>query len=121
MTRVVPSGKRDTRITMRRRLDVVDDEGAPDLTAVGAGVEVWASRADILPGPGFGELLRANQISARGDVTWVIAFRDEWDPARVDVPKVFHVEHEGRVYDITHVAVIGRRNQLSLTTLAKTG
>jgi hypothetical protein len=123
MSKRMPTGRRDRQITVRRRdVNAVDAEGTPDPRAVTSeAYQVFASRVDILPGPGFWELLRANQFTARGDVKWFLPFRDEWDPDRVDVPKEFVIEYGTRTYDITHAEVIGRKDQVALTTLAKMG
>jgi hypothetical protein len=37
------------------------------------------------------------------------------------VPKEFVIEYGTRTYDITHAEVIGRKDQVALTTLAKMG
>lgn len=111
------AGRRDRWITIEERTpsDAVDEAGGP--------IEVWTPLVSM---PAFKkdidarELFKAEQMASSFDTEWNIGYRADMDPELLDVPTLRRVIHQGRQHDIVSAKHIGRREEITLLTLAST-
>lgn len=103
---LVPAGRRDRRITIRRKTLTRD--------AIGGVVEtwdnlcvVWAQKMDV----SGREFIAAGQVNP--EIT--TRFRIRW---RNDITKAMRVLYDGVDYDIVHIAEMGRRQFLEMIATA---
>ena len=109
------AGAMDREVTIQQLTDTAGSSGYP--------VESWTSLTpaewmEKLATTGS-ERFRAAQLSAPIDTRWRMYWREDMDPDAVDVPKMFRLLHQGRIYDITSATEVGRREGIELTTLAR--
>ncbi len=100
------AGKLDRRITIQSRVETQDNSGYPSQTT-SVLATVWA-RVETLRGrePFQGEQFNAQQITV-----FTIRYRSDVEPT-------MQIAFEGEAYDIQSVSEIGRREGLSISTLA---
>jgi SPP1 family predicted phage head-tail adaptor len=97
---VVRAGLLDRRVTLERRVEVIDPSGQAVLHFVPVAT-VWA-RVEPLGGrEGFGQ----EQWVATGDLRFTVRWRD-------DVTPLHRVTYAGVPYDVVSVAEDGRREAL---------
>lgn len=77
----------------------------------------WMSRDDMAAAEQFA----SDQKSAFGMTEWHMAYREDMDPERVDVPAVRRLVYAGRTYDIQKASPMGWHQDISLITLARVG
>ena len=111
------SGRRDRLVQLVPIVDGEDTSGFPTESDGTPEIEVWASKEDM----GGRERIAMAQESAPFDSRFILPFSDAYNPNRIDVPKVFALDCEGRRYDIVAAAEIGRREGVELITLARMG
>lgn len=97
---VVRAGLLDRRVTLERRVEVVDPSGQPVVTWVPLAT-VWA-RVEPLGGR---ENFGAQQFVATGDLRFTVRWRS-------DVTPLHRVIYGGVPYDVVSVAEEGRREGL---------
>lgn len=110
------SGRRDRRITLIAQTQGVGASNFPIVTD-GTSFDLYASKEDV---SGL-ERLSADQMSASFTTRWEVPYTSAIDPELVDVPKGFVLEYQGRRHDITSASMIGRKEGVELTTLARQG
>ena len=94
------AGLLDRRVTLQRRVEVVDASGQAILNFVPVAT-VWARVEPIEGKEGFGQ----QQWVATGDLRFTIRWRD-------DVTPLHQVTYGGIPYDVVSVAEDGRREAL---------
>lgn len=113
------AGARDRWVTIQARAD--DDATGGS----GFPTEAWVdlatvamSREDV----DAAEVVRASQTLATLTTRWVMPYRADCDPERIDVPKLRRLLYLGRVYDIVSATPVGRHRGIEIVTeaLAKT-
>lgn len=107
---MLKAGKLDRRITLQRHLTTRDDFNNPVETWFDL-CTVWASFEPVSDGERFRAGERASEISARFQIRYSSQVKDVTPKDRL----VFG----GRVYSITHVKEIGRREGLELTAVGR--
>lgn len=106
------AGRRERYVRIER---VVDPEAQfPQWETLGF---EWMARADL----SAGERFRDDQESAWADTRWVLPYRADMDPERVDVVAYRRLVYEGRTYEIRTAEPSGWKRELELTTLARVG
>ena len=113
------SGQRDCLVTIE---GCVDAQGARS----GYPTETWAdlppavamAKKSELRSDRSAEHMAGDQLSARLYTTWLMPYRDDMDPDRVDVPKLRRLCYLGRTYDIMHGTHESRGVEIRLTTIA---
>lgn len=102
---VVDAGKLDRRIGLEQRTITRNEYGEPieGWTLV---IEVWAEKRELIGR----EAVIARSVEFVGDTQWRIRWRADVEPAS------WRIAHEGKVYPITSVAEIGRRDGLEIVT-----
>lgn len=83
--------------------------------AIGEPIQSWAAFATVWAkvGPVRGrERFTADQVAAEADTT----FRIRW---LAGVTEKMRVSYDGRLYDITYIAELGRRDGLDLQTVMR--
>lgn len=65
------------------------------------------------------EQLKAQHMTAPITTVWEMGYRADMDPDLLDVPKTRRLVYASRTYDIRSAIVIGERDAIELTTLAK--
>ena len=109
------AGDQDRRVLIEQLTETEGTSGFP--------VETWTPLVTVSmkrKDRRSGEAFRSGQLSASFDTEWTTPFRDDLDPARINVPKTRRLVDRGRVHDITAAIEIGRREGLTLLTLAST-
>lgn len=113
------SGQRDCQVTIE---GCVDAQGArsgyPTETWRPIYPDVWMSKKAELRSDRSAERIEADQVTARLYTTWLMPYRADMDPDRVDVPKLRRLVYLGRTYDIIHGNNEKRGVEIRLTTLA---
>jgi hypothetical protein len=111
------AGKRD-RLVRIEKFTAADTGDANS----GEPVETWSTLVPQMPAARIGvsgwERFKENQVSARFDDAWEMNYRADMDPDLVDLPKRRQLVYEGRVLDVVHGQVLGRRVGILLLTLA---
>lgn len=105
---VVRAGLLDRRVSLERRVEVVDDSGQPVIQWFPV-AEVWA-RVEPLGGR---ENFGAQQFVATGDLRFTIRFRK-------DITPLHRVVYDGQRYDVVSVAEDGRREALLIVARGRT-
>lgn len=105
---VVRAGLLDRRVTLERRVEVVDPSGQPVISWVPLAT-VWA-RVEPLGGR---ENFGAQQFVATGDLRFTIRWR-------ADVTPLHRVTYAGVHYDVVSVAEEGRREALLIVARGRT-
>jgi SPP1 family predicted phage head-tail adaptor len=101
-------GKLDRRLTLQQSAEVPQNQFGEEAPAGFADVATVAAGIEFKPG---GEALQANQPTATQRVVFTIRYRP-------DVLPTWQLRYEGRIFQITDVAEIGRRRGLLLTCYA---
>ena len=101
------SGRLDRRITLQRKTVVANSYGEPIETWVDLAT-VWA---EYLPTGGV-ERYAATQMVAEADTRWRIRYR-------ADLTPIDRLSYAGRIYDVTGVVEIGRREGLEIYSKAR--
>lgn len=111
----IEPGHRDRQVLIQQRaLQAIDSAGAPidgdwtDLTTE------WMAREDVTGR----ERLTADQMAARYDTRWVMAYRADMDPEENDIPTTRRLVYRGRAYDIVAAGLVNRHEGVELMTLA---
>lgn len=104
------AGELDRRLTLCKAVRTKGDLNAtvtdyPELATV------WASKADVSDA----ERIRAQQAAA----AHTTRFQIRWSPMAAQLVALDRVECEGRVYEVTGVKEIGRRDGLEITADAR--
>ena len=101
-------GRMDSRITMQRATEVIDDYGQRQFTWTTLAT-VWA---DVIYRDGSGqESLASLQITSKQPVHFVIRYGSGW----ADVNPKDRVSYNSKLYNIEAVQEIGRNEGLRLT------
>lgn len=104
------STKLDRRVTLQRASYAQNDLGemVPTWATLAT---VWASRRDVSDG----ERVAAAEVSA------IIStrFQIRYDTAWADLNPKDRLSHEGRIYEIVAVKMLGRRDGLEITAAAR--
>lgn len=113
---LVPSGKRDELITLKKR----ESSDTPDPES-GEPVETWTTLVRQMPASkqyiNGDERQRNDQTVMHYDQRWVINYRIDMDPDLVDVQKLRQIVFNGRTLDIVYGQQIDRKRQIALYTL----
>lgn len=114
-------GERDRPVTIQQLTDSVAGSGLPKETWTTLVHLAWMRKTDVTGTMASRERFTADQLSARLETEWEMAYRADMDPELVDVAKTRRLSYQGRIYDITAASQIGRRDGIWLRTLAKVG
>lgn len=105
------AGPRDRRITIAYPVAGAEDGyGEAAIVWTLAGYR-WASAKPVSDG----ERMNNGQPLA----TQMYRFQILWDTAMADMDPTWRVTHDGRVYDVTGVKEIGRREGIEITATAR--
>ena len=114
------AGARDRLVTIQQVADSSGESGFP--------VETWttlatmyASRKELRTAVANEDMRPAGMLSARFETEWDLPYRADIDPEIVNVPKVRRLVYEGRVHDILHAQVIGRRRGVKVHIVSSMG
>ena len=98
------AGSFDRRVSIQEASEVVDDSGGVS--------KVWLTNetvwSEVTPLRGD-ELFQAQQFAAKSDTRFRMRWRDDFTAT-----DTFRLVHEGRNYNIKHIAEIGRREGLEI-------
>jgi head-tail adaptor len=110
------AGDRDRFVTIQQVAESAGGSGFP--------VETWSTLVESMPASRIDvsgrERMLAGQLAAQMETRWEINYREDMDPALVDVPKTRRLVFSGRVFDIVSAREVGRREALELMTIAGT-
>lgn len=121
MAKPASAGTRDRLVTMQKLGDAqAAMSGLPKQVVVST-FTMWAARTDLDNSGWSRERSLGNQLSARMETEWSMAYRADLDPELVDVAKAFRLVYEGREHDIVIATQIGRRQGIKLTTTVRVG
>ena len=110
-------GQRDRAVTIQQLTEGLGDNGFPTETWTTLVSPVWMRKRDLR----MNERFQADQLGAKIDTEWEMGYRADMDPELVDVARTRRLLYQTRVYDITGASLIGRREGVELSTLAKVG
>ncbi len=110
------AGQRDRHVLIEQRPEAIAGGGYPVETWT-ALETVWMSRKDVTADERFA----AGQSTAFASTIWVMPYRADMDPERVNLPKLRRLNYLGRIYDIITATVIGNQQSIELMTLSKVG
>jgi head-tail adaptor len=108
------AGERDRAVTVQQLTDSTGTSGFPVETWTTLASPVWMRKLDL----GIRERFMTAQLAAAVDTQWEMGYRADMDPELVDVTKVRRLVYQGRIHDITSADEIGRREGISLLTIA---
>ena len=111
------AGLRDRAVTIQRRTSSTGATHFPVETWATLVTPAWMRKLDLR----VDERTLGEQLSAKGQTLWEMAYRADMDPELVDVPAERRLVYQGRTYDIVGASLIGRREAIELTTIAKVG
>lgn len=112
----ISAGRFDRLVTIEQLSDKAGTSGYPVESWIALDT-VWMEKVSTSGGERFIAAQNAAQVQTR----WRMYWRDDMDPDAVDVQKTRRLSFQGRVYDITSVSEIGRREGIELATIAKSG
>lgn len=110
------AGLRDRSVTIEQVADSTGGSGFP--------VETWTTLTTVLArreDASGRERFTEGQLTAPFDARWELPYSADWDPELVSVAKVRRLVHRGRIHDIVHSEIIGRRRGVLVLTLARQG
>lgn len=105
------AGKLDRRITLQRATTAQDETGQEVQTWSDLAT-VWASRRDVSDAERVAAAEVAASITTRFQIRWGTSWADL-------NPREHRVALDGRIYDISGVKEIGRREGLEITAAAR--
>jgi hypothetical protein len=115
-----PIGARDLLVGVEGMVESVAPTGFVVETFAPLGPPVWV---EVLPieRPGGGEPFVGDHVVNRTLRVWTVPYRTDLDPDLVDVLKLRRLTYAGGVYDIVEASLVGRRDQIRLTTRLQGG
>ncbi len=113
---MLPTGRRDRLVTLVEQVHSVSPSYTPIMTD-GDSFQMFAAKDDV---SGL-EQITSNQTTAPFTTRWEMGFNEAINPETVDVPKLFVLEYAGKRFNIQSATMIGRREGIELTTLARQG
>lgn len=121
MAKPASAGTRDRLVTLQKLGDSRTAVSGLAKQVVVSSFTMWANRNDLTNSGWSRERSLGNQLSARMETEWTMAYRADLDPELVDVAKSFRLVYQGREHDIVIASQIGRRQGIVLTTTARVG